>query len=102
MSTPHSVIVAMPLSKRAASTASDRSGSSVESELLFRGYTRRTTASEPRLSEIVAEYRRIGFEVELIEHRVERGQCGICFGLEAGAAVTYHDVFVRSAPTPKD
>ena len=88
-------IVRMPVSRRLAPAASGPTEASLESALLVRGYTRRTTASEPRLSEIVAEYRRIGFEVELIEHRLEPGQCGVCFGVEAGAAGTYYDVFVR-------
>jgi hypothetical protein len=96
-------IMRMPPSRRLAAAVSGPSASSLEAALLLRGYTRRTTASEPRLSEIVAEYRRIGFEVEVIEHRVEPGQCGVCFGLEAGAAGTFHDVFVHhAAPATKD
>jgi hypothetical protein len=94
-------IMRMPTSRRLVPAESGPS--SVESDLLLRGYTRRTTASEPRLSEIVAEYRRIGFEVEVTRHRVEPGQCGVCFGVEAGAAGTYHDVFVRhAAPATKE
>lgn len=96
-------IMRMPPSRRLVPAASAQSESSLESALLFRGYTRRTTASEPRLSEIVAEYRRIGFEVEVIEHRVEPGECGVCFGVEGGTAETYYDVFVRrAAPATKD
>ena len=102
MAKPPAVVVAMPRSRRAAPPAPVPNGASLETELLLRGYTRRTTASEPRLAEIVAEYRRIGFEVKLVEHRVEPGQCGICFGVEAGGG-TYHDVFVRpAAPARED
>lgn len=96
-------IMRMPVSRRLAPAASAQPESSLESALLLRGYTRRTAASEPRLSEIVAEYRRIGFEVEVVEHRVEPGQCGVCFGVESGTAETYYDVFVRhAAPATKD
>jgi len=68
---------------------------SAKSDLLMRGYTRRTTAAEPRLSELVDEYRRIGFEVEVVEYVVEPGGCGICYedGAEVGAV--YGDVFVK-------
>lgn len=96
-------VVRMPPSRRLAASASANAEPSLESALLFRGYTRRTTASEPRLSEIVAEYRRIGFEVQVARHRVEPGECGACFGVEAGPAETYYDVFVRhAAPAAKD
>ncbi|MCL4744569.1 MAG: hypothetical protein KJZ83_04050 [Burkholderiaceae bacterium] len=70
---------------------------SPKSELIYRGFTRRTTVAEPRLSEIVAEYRRIGFEVEVIEHQVEPDSCGVCFEVEQGAARQYCDVYVRSS-----
>ncbi|MFO1218686.1 MAG: hypothetical protein U1E89_09975 [Burkholderiaceae bacterium] len=70
-------------------------------ELLQRGYVRRTTATEPRLSEIVAEYRRIGFDVQVIAHEPEPGACIACFEDAAGtAAAEYCDVYVRSAATP--
>ncbi len=70
-------------------------GTSAASELLFRGFSRRTTAAEPRLSEIVAEYRRIGFVVEVIEHQVEPDSCGICYGAEEQGSAKYCDVYVR-------
>lgn len=74
---------------------------SSKSELLYRGYSRRTTAAEPRLSEIVAEYLRIGFEVEVIEHQVEPNSCGICFEVDENADRKYCDVYVRPAPLKK-
>lgn len=73
-------------------------GGSPKSELLALGYRRRTTAAEPRLSEIVAEYRRIGFDVEVIEHRVEPDSCGICFDAQADSQQRYCDVYVRPRP----
>lgn len=68
-------------------------------ELLHRGYTRRTTTMEPRLSEIVEEYRRIGFEVEVIEHQAESDRCGICFEPEGPGDAKYCDVYVRRPPS---
>ncbi len=65
-----------------------------QSELLYRGYSRRTTAAEPRLSEIVAEYRRIGFDVEVVDHGSDPDCCNICFEADAVAAAGYKDVYV--------
>ncbi len=67
-------------------------------ELLHRGYIRRTTTMESRLSEIVAEYRRIGFEVEVIEHQVGPDRCGVCFEPEGQGESKYCDVYVRRPP----
>jgi hypothetical protein len=74
---------------------------SSKSDLLYRGYSRRTTAAEPRLSEIVAEYLRIGFEVEVIEHQVEPNSCGICFEVDENVELKYCDVYVRPAALKK-
>lgn len=72
------------------------------SELSLQGYQRRTTASEPRLSEIVAEYRRIGFEVQVLPHRADPGQCSVCFEDEALTAAGSMDVYVRRAGAGDD
>ena len=74
---------------------------SSKSDLLYRGYSRRTTAAEPRLSEIVAEYLRIGFEVEVVEHQVEPNSCGICYEADEDVDQKYCDVYVRSGPKRK-
>lgn len=74
-------------------------GTNPATELLHRGYTRRTTTMEPRLSEIVDEYRRIGFEVEVIEHQEEPDRCGICFEPEGQGDAKYCDVYVRRPPS---
>lgn len=71
-------------------------GSSPTSELLFQGYSRRTTAAEPRLSELVAEYLRIGYDVEIIEHQVEPNSCGVCFNpTDQKGGEVYCDIYVR-------
>lgn len=67
-----------------------------KSGLLGQGYIRRTTTTEPRLSELVDEYRRIGYDVEVIEHRVEGDACGVCFGTGSeGGGEVYGDIYVR-------
>lgn len=77
-------------------TASDRGA-----ELALRGYTRRTTAAGPRLAEIVDEYRRIGFEVELVDHERDPDGCNICFEVAATAKGGYKDVYVRAPRQPR-
>lgn len=72
-----------------------------ESALIAEGYERRTTVSEPRLSELVAEYRRIGFDVEVIEHRIDEDDCGICYEAGAQAGEMYGDVYVRTRRSPE-
>jgi hypothetical protein len=71
---------------------------SPKAELLYSGYSRRTTAAEPRLSELVAEYKRIGYDVQVVEYQVEANGCGVCY--EAGAQVgeVYGDIYVRRRP----
>ena len=79
----------------------NRIETSAKADLLYRGYSRRTTAAEPRLTEIVSEYRRIGFDVEVIEHQVEPNSCGVCFEVEENVDRRYFDVYVRPAPLRK-
>ncbi len=69
-----------------------------ESELLRRGYSRRTTAAEPRLSELVAEYERIGYDVKVIEHRPPAEACSVCY---ERCAEICADVYVRFNPATK-
>lgn len=65
----------------------------------MRGYTRRTTATEPRLTEIVTEYRRIGFDVEVVEHEPDPDGCNVCFEDSAMVKAGYKDVYVRVPST---
>lgn len=58
------------------------------------GWERRTTACEPRLSELVELYESLGFEVRVEEVEAEEGEeCRDCFRLEPGR---YKIVFTRS------
>lgn len=68
-----------------------------KADLLLQGFSRRTTASEPRLSELVAEYERIGYEVQVIPHELEPNSCGVCFEVpDQKDATIYCDIFIRS------
>ena len=76
-----------------------KAGQSRESKLLADGYIRRTTIGEPRLSELVAEYQRIGYDVEIIEHRIETDGCGVCFEAGKEAGEICGDLYVRKHQT---
>lgn len=70
--------------------------SSGKADLLLQGFSRRTTASEPRLSELASEYERIGYLVEIVPHEVEPNSCGVCFEVpNQKDATMYCDIFVR-------
>lgn len=73
-------------------------GAGREGELLAQGWTRQTTIGEPRLSELIAAYRSLGYEVEVIEHSTEGDDCGTCF--EAGKEMGYvfGDIYLRKKP----
>lgn len=71
---------------------------SAKASLLFNGYSRRTTATEPRLSELVAEYKRIGYDVEVIEHEVEPNGCNVCYEEGAQVGEKYGDIYIRHPP----
>lgn len=55
-------------------------------KLKAEGWTRRSVASEPRLSEIVALYEELGLEVLLVPalDGAAEGDCVECFSPEAG------------------
>lgn len=67
-----------------------------EGELLADGWLKQTTIGEPRLSEIVDNYRQLGYEVYVIEHREESGEgCNTCFTAGAEMGQVYGDVYIR-------
>jgi hypothetical protein len=53
-----------------------------EDKLQKEGWMRRSAASEPRLGEIVALYRELGYEVRLepLDEEEQNGACSVCFG----------------------
>jgi len=70
-------------------------------ELLAQGWTLQTTIGEPRLSEIVENYRQLGYEVLVLEHPEEPDPqaCNVCFSAgtcaSAAKSQTVGDVYVR-------
>ena len=73
-----------------------------EGELLAQGWVKKTTIGEPRLSEIVENYRNMGYEVHVVEHPVEEtgDSCNTCFSAGAEAGKMYGDVYVRGKAKP--
>jgi len=63
-------------------------------ELKKEGWVKRTTIGEPRLSEIVNEYKSLGFEVHLEPVNLDEmdEECRRCYGNEADKFKT---VYVR-------
>ena len=74
-----------------------------EGKLLAQGWIKQTTLGEPRLSEIVENYRDMGYEVYVIEHPVEAssGDCNSCFSADAGIGKMYGDIYVRLSGNSK-
>ena len=72
-----------------------------EAQLAAWGWTRQTMINEPRLGEIVQEYRKLGFEVHLesIDPGACRssGECTACFE-NPKLAAQFKVVFTRPAP----
>lgn len=67
-----------------------------ETDLLAAGWVKQTTIGEPRLTEIVENYRRLGYEVHVIEHPEEPGDgCNTCFTAGAEMGQVYGDVYIR-------
>lgn len=69
-----------------------------EADLLSEGWVKQTTIGEPRLSEIVENYRQLGYEVHVVEHREEAGTgagCNTCFTAGAEMGQVYGDVYIR-------
>jgi hypothetical protein len=73
-----------------------------EGELLAQGWTKQTTIGEPRLSEIVENYRNMGYEVHVVEHPVEQSgeSCNTCFSVGAETGKMYGDVYIRGKAKP--
>ena len=67
-----------------------------EGDLLAQGWIKQTTIGEPRLSEIVENYRQRGYEAHVIEHLDESaGGCNTCFTAGAEMGQVYGDVYIR-------
>ena len=70
-----------------------------EGDLLVQGWTMQTTIGEPRLSEIVENYRQMGYEVQVVEHPAKKSgdACNTCFSAGAEMGQMYGDVYIRKS-----
>jgi hypothetical protein len=74
---------------------------SPEDALLKDGWKRQTTIGEPRLSEIVNNYKAMGFEVHVEEFKTEgESGCTTCFDAGQGMGFSYGTVYVRKRGEP--
>ena len=74
-----------------------------EGELVAQGWTKQTTIGEPRLSELVDNYRNMGYEVYVIEHPIEASgdSCNTCFSAGAEIGQMYGDIYIRRSGNAK-
>ena len=70
---------------------------SPEDALLREGWKRQTTIGEPRLSEIVQNYKAMGFEVHVEEFKAEGEGCNTCFDAGQEMGFSYGTVYVRKS-----
>ena len=73
---------------------------SPEEALLKDGWLRQTTIGEPRLSEIVGNYKAMGFEVHVEEFKAEGDGCNTCFDAGQEMGFMYGTVYVRKCSEP--
>lgn len=74
---------------------------SPEDALLKEGWVRQTVIGEPRLSEIVQNYKAMGFEVHVEEFKTEgESDCTTCFDAGQGLGFMYGTVYVRKRSEP--
>jgi len=66
-----------------------------EDALVKEGWVRQTTIGEPRLSEIVQNYRAMGFEVHVEEFKSQGDGCNTCFDAGQELGFSYGTVYVR-------
>jgi hypothetical protein len=72
-----------------------------EDQLLKDGWVRQTIIGEPRLSEIVQNYKAMGFEVHVEEFKTEGDSgCTTCFDAGQGMGFMYGTVYVRKRSEP--
>jgi hypothetical protein len=70
--------------------------------LLKDGWVRQTTIGEPRLSEIVQNYKAMGFEVHVEEFKAEGEGCNTCFDAGQEMGFSYGTVYVRKRAATTD
>lgn len=77
---------------------------SEEVVLLREGWLRKTVIGEPRLSELVANYKALGYDVRVVLFKTEGDGCNTCFDAASEMSQTFGTVYVRksNAPAPDD
>jgi len=77
---------------------------SQEVALLREGWMRKTVIGEPRLSELVDNYKALGYEVHVVPFKAEGDGCNTCFDAAAEMDQTFGTVYVRknNNPAPDD
>lgn len=73
-------------------------GSDPETLLMQQGWIRRTTIGEPRLSEVVENYRAMGYEVHVERFGGVEGSCTTCYDDPASESQVWGTVYVRQGP----
>lgn len=73
---------------------------SPEAALLREGWMRKTVIGEPRLSELVENYKAMGYEVHVVPFKTEGDGCNTCFDAGAEMGQAYGTVYVRKGGKP--
>lgn len=75
-------------------------GSDPETLLMQQGWIRRTTIGEPRLSEVVENYRAMGYEVHVERFGGVEGSCTTCYDATDPSSENqvWGTVYVRQGP----
>ena len=88
---------AVPVSDAVGRSLKENSSLTREKELTAQGWQRRATYDEPRLSEMIAMYKDIGFEVHVEPiHPEEENGCTGCMQLTPDL---YKTVYTRGKPS---
>ncbi len=69
-----------------------------EAQLLREGWVKQSTLGEPRLAEVVENYKSLGYEVHVEEFRDQGGGegCTTCFDAGKEMGQVYGTVYIRS------
>ncbi|MBI5908951.1 MAG: hypothetical protein HY848_03215 [Betaproteobacteria bacterium] len=69
-----------------------------EAQLLQEGWVKQSTLGEPRLAEVVENYKSLGYEVHVEEFRDQGGGegCTTCFDAGKEMGQVYGTVYIRS------
>ena len=66
------------------------------------GWERLSTLSEPRLSEMVENYKALGYEVEVRDIQRTEGSCNTCFDAGSEMGQVFGTLFIRKSDAKPD